>query len=69
MSCAVQEIYLIVYVYSRAVVMHMFRPTWSIVHPCGCRLRSLIWVCLIVFAVRKDCVRLVSFGVALLFGS
>ena len=27
---------------SRAVSMHMFCPTWSIVPPCGCHLQSLI---------------------------
>ena len=43
--------------------MHMFCSAWNIVPPCGCRLRSLSWVCWIVlFVVRKGCVR-VSFVV------
>ena len=62
-SCAVLESYLIVHVCSRAVSVHRFCPAWSIVFPCRCRRRSLIWVCWIVlFALRKGCVR-VSFVV------
>ena len=38
--------------------MHMSSSAWSIVPPCGFRLRSLIWVNRIVlFAVRIDCVK------------
>ena len=56
--CGEQESDLIVHVCSRAVSMHMFCQAWSIVPPCGCRRRSLIWVCWIeLFAVRKGCVR------------
>ena len=63
MSCAEQESYLIVHVYSRAVSMHMFSPAYSIVPPCGCRLQGLICVYWIeLFAVRKCCVK-VSFAV------
>ena len=55
-SCVEQESYLITHVCSNAVSMYMFCPAWSIVHSCGCRRRSLIWVCWIVlFAVRKGC--------------
>ena len=62
-SCAQQESYLIAHVCSRAVAMHMFCSAWSIVPPCGCCRRGLIWVCwIILFAVRKDCVK-VSFVV------
>ena len=52
------ESYLIVHVCVRAVSIHMSCLAWSIVPPCGGRLRSLSWVCWIVlFAVRKGCVR------------
>ena len=55
---AEQESYLIVYVCSRAVSMHMVCPVWSIAPPCGYRRWSLILICLIVlFTVRKGCVR------------
>ena len=38
--------------------MHMFCSAWSIVPPCGCRRRSLIWICWIVlFTVRKSYVK------------
>ena len=36
-SCAEQESYLIVHVWSRAVSMYMFCPAWSIVPSCGGR--------------------------------
>ena len=52
--CAEQESYVIVRVCSRAVSMHMFCPALSIVIPCECRRRSLIWT--VLFAVRKGCV-------------
>ena len=60
-SCAEQESYLIVYWYSRAISVHMLCPAWSIVSPCGYRLRSFIWVCgIVLLAARKDCVRVTS---------
>ena len=66
-SCAEHGSYLIVHVCSTAVSTRMFCPAWTIVPPCVCRLRNLIWVCWIVlFAVRKG--PKVLWGWALLFG-
>ena len=58
LNCAEQESYLIVYVWSRTVSIHMSCPARSIVPSCRCRLPNLIWVCWrVLFAVRKYSVR------------
>ena len=47
-----------VHVCPRAISMHMFSLTWSIVSPCRCLLWSFIWVyCIVLFTVRKSFVR------------
>ena len=43
-----------VHAWSWDISMHMFCPPWSIVPSCGCRLRSLIWLCWIMLFIRSS---------------